>query len=495
MGAASALAFPHALRAKAGARREKPNLIVFLPDQQRADTIAAYGGTRVHAPNLNKLASQSVVFDRAYVTHPVCTPSRSALLTGTWPHQNGCANNNTGLGAETKCLPELVADADYRTGYMGKWHLGDEVFAQHGFEEWVSIEDLYQKYFSPGRDRSTISDYSRFLASRGLKPDKEDGSFSRKFASRQPLGLSKTVFLAQHACSFLERHRHEPFILFVSFLEPHTPFYGPFNREHPLEEVELDRSSDHVFGQELPLRYRLRQEFMEEAYGKTPAEYRQVKQRYLGLVTQIDRSIGAILGKLDQLGLTDNTIVAHTSDHGEMMGAHRLFLKQVMFEEAVRVPYLVRMPGQNRQLRVEQPVSHIDFASTLLELLKKPEHPQCVGRSHASLLHGVRQPAQPVFIEWSPDGGDENKIKEGTTLASPEEIRRAIGESTRTVVSPDGWKLCLRDTGENELYNRRADPEERHNFNALPASQETQDRLRALILQWQEKTADKVVLS
>ncbi|PYJ49070.1 MAG: arylsulfatase, partial [Verrucomicrobia bacterium] len=76
-----------------GAER-KPNLVLFLPDQQRADTISCCGGVSVHAPNLNKLASESVVFERAYVTHPVCTPSRSSLMTGTWPHINGCTRNN-----------------------------------------------------------------------------------------------------------------------------------------------------------------------------------------------------------------------------------------------------------------------------------------------------------------------------------------------------------------------------------------------------------------
>src|SRR5258708_36409313 len=79
------------------AAQRKPNLILFLPDQQRADTLGCYGGVKVHAPNLNKLSSESVVFERAYVTHPVCTPSRSSLMTGTWPHINGCTRNSVPL--------------------------------------------------------------------------------------------------------------------------------------------------------------------------------------------------------------------------------------------------------------------------------------------------------------------------------------------------------------------------------------------------------------
>jgi len=88
----------------------KPNLIVFLPDQQRADTLACYGGKKVHAPNLNKLALESVVFERAYVTHPVCTPSRSSLMTGTWPHVNGCNRNSVPLDRRFRVFPELMED-------------------------------------------------------------------------------------------------------------------------------------------------------------------------------------------------------------------------------------------------------------------------------------------------------------------------------------------------------------------------------------------------
>jgi len=121
-------------------KRRKPNLLVLWTDEQRADTLAVYGNRRIHTPHLNRLATQSFVFRDAYVSQPVCTPSRATVMTGLYPHQCGCTANNIPLRADTPCLPELLADPDYATGYMGKWHLGDEIFAQHGFREWVSIE-------------------------------------------------------------------------------------------------------------------------------------------------------------------------------------------------------------------------------------------------------------------------------------------------------------------------------------------------------------------
>src|SRR2546422_11762484 len=132
----------------------KQNLILFLPDQQRADTLACYGGVTVHAPNLSKLASESVVFERAYVTHPVCTPSRSSLMTGTWPHINGCTRNSVPLDRRFRIFPELMEDRDYRAAYIGKWHLGEEGPIGRGFEEWISTDDH--------------GDYTNFLISKGV---------------------------------------------------------------------------------------------------------------------------------------------------------------------------------------------------------------------------------------------------------------------------------------------------------------------------------------
>jgi len=124
-------AFPAVLRS-AIARRERPNLLFLWTDQQRADTLACYGNSRVQAPNLNALAAQSTVFDRAYVAQPVCTPSRSAVMTGRWPHQTGCTGNNIALPRDARCFPELLRDrSDYATMYIGKWHLWANELGHH----------------------------------------------------------------------------------------------------------------------------------------------------------------------------------------------------------------------------------------------------------------------------------------------------------------------------------------------------------------------------
>ncbi len=468
----------------------KSNLILFLPDQQRADTIACYGGAKVHAPNLNKLASESVIFERAYVTHPVCTPSRSSLMTGTWPHINGCTRNSVPLDRRFRVFPELMQDKDYWTAYIGKWHLGEEGPARRGFHEWISTDDR--------------GDYTNFLIAAGVTPDKQDGRFSELAISNLPLELSRPKFLEKRACEFIEKHSHAPFILIVAFVEPHSPYNGPLNDEHPLSEIDLSLTATLPESENIPLRYRLMREWQQaEAildrerlpsqlfFGITPEEYRSIKQRYLGLVTMVDQSVGAILECLERCGLSDDTIVVHTSDHGDSLGAHHLFGKEVMFEEATRVPFLVRLPDHRRGTTIPDPVSHIDFVPTLIDLLGQPKHHQCAGKSLLPLIRGEKVPPDSIFIEWAPN---RTKIKKGTSLAPRRAIKRAIEESTRAVVSADGWKLCLRDKDLNELYKLTDDPLETRNLYSDRQYASVISRLAGEIHHWQEANHDKLKL-
>jgi arylsulfatase len=428
------------------------------------------------------------VFERAYVTHPVCTPSRSSLMTGTWPHTNGCTRNSVALDRRFRSFAELIEDKDYRTAYMGKWHLGDDGPARRGFHQWISTEER--------------GDYAAFLLSMGITPDMKDGAFSELAISNLPVDLSRPKFLEKHACEFIEKHFRDPFLLVVGFVEPHSPYNGPLNDEHPLSEIDLDPTATLPENDNIPLRYRLMREWQQARaildrqrlpdqffFGITPEEYRSIKQRYLGLVTLVDQSIGAILGCLERFGVSDNTIVVHTSDHGDSLGAHHLFAKEVMFEEAARVPFLVRLPGQKRSKLIPQPVSHIDLVPTLLDLLAQPKHPQCAGKSLLSALHGEALPPASIFTEWAPN---RTKVKKGTSLAPRRAVKRAIDESTRTVVSSDGWKLCLRDKDLNELYNLSDDPWETRNLYSDRQYASVVSRFADEIHRWQESVRDKL---
>lgn len=471
---------------------DKPNLLFLWTDQQRATTLAVYGNRRFRVPALNRLASESVVFERCYVTQPVCTPSRSTVMTGLWPHQNGCTANNIALPAEVKTLPEWLADPAYRTAYMGKWHLGDEIFAQHGFEEWVSIEDNYIRYYSPSRDRKARSSYHHFLAGLGYRPDEEDGTFSREFASRLPVERTKAAFLAQQACEFIVRHRREPWVLYVNSLEPHPPYFGPFDDLHSPDEAPLPANFPGLGVEKEPEHYRTLRRKQREAVerkvdwqpGKPSAAesderwraaLARLNRNYAGLCSLVDYAVSRILWTLESTGQADNTIIVFTSDHGEMGGAHSLLQKGVMYDEAMHVPMLLRVPfRQSRQVSVPEPVSHIDLVPTLLELLGAKSAPALPGESWVSWLGGAGRRQDHVFVEWTDAEG---------------------GPHARTVISPDGWKLVLYQGDHCMLFDRNRDPLEMTNLFYQSAFRDRVRPLQEKIQAWQRRENDKLPLS
>jgi arylsulfatase A-like enzyme len=152
---------------------------------------------------------------------------------------------------------------------------------------------------------------------------------------------------------------------------------------------------------------------------------------------------------------------------------------------------LIRLPDQTRGKIISQPVSHIDFVPTLLDLLGQPRHPQCAGKSMLPLIQDEAMTPDNVFLEWAPN---RTKIKKGTSLARRRLIKRAVEESTRTLVSPDGWKLCLRDKDLNELYNLKDDPIEMRNLYSDPEYASVISRLASEIYSWQQATNDKLNL-
>ena len=454
-----------------------------------------YGNSAIHAPNLNKLASESTVFRNAYVSQPVCTPSRSTVLTGLWPHMNSCVENNIPLPDDVQCLPEIIDDPDYRTAYYGKWHLGDEVFAQHGFEEWESIEDMYRRFYRETLDQSSRSGYHHYLTDLGYTPDSDNNQFSRGFAARLPLEHCKPKFLEQNACDFLRRNCDNPFILSINFLEPHMPFYGPLDNEHSLDEIVLPGNFDDPLEDNEPLRYRLlRENYRQKGFEGNDLDsvsgWRRLIANYWGLVTQVDMSVGVILTVLEELGIADNTLVVYTSDHGDMMGSHRLLAKTVMYEESVKVPWLMRIPGFGRKQQViENPVSHIDLIPTILDLMGVRHDKAFPGQSLVPLIQGNSVEEDHVFIQWNPAvirGRTPHSIPD----VSGDDVQRVHGAYTRTIISPDGWKLCLSDNDTSQLFDLNSDPLETTNLFDLNCYRDTVTILTEKILRWQRKTRD-----
>jgi len=475
----------------------KPNLLYIFTDQQRVDTMHCYGNGQIEVPHLNALADESFVFENAYVSQPVCSPSRATMMTGLWPHASGVPACNAPLPAKVTTFAEHLPD-EYATAYMGKWHLGDEIFAQHGFETWVGSENSYRHSYSSPERLGEFSSYYHFLRERGFEPDSENHGarvFSRHMEASMDEELTKAAFLGDRAAEFIRQQDDHPFALCVSYLEPHPPHTGPLNALYDPRSLPTGPAFMQKPPPNAPLITRLMAAYYmaSEEYGfdlRTEEGWRGVMARYWGNVTLVDRSVGKILQALAESGQAENTIVVFTSDHGEQMGDHGILGKTVMYEESIKVPLVIRAPMLGReQRRVGGNFSHIDLVPTLLELMGREVPEQMQGASRLAVLHGEQTLADDdVFVEWNgADGHPPASIGEA-------ELNRSMAQPLRTVVSAERWKLNLLHNGQSELYNLNDDPHEQVNLFGQPEHQERVRDLAARVRAWQEHTGDMVTL-
>ncbi|MFP4510921.1 MAG: sulfatase [Spirochaetaceae bacterium] len=490
--------------------KRHPNLLFIYTDEQRFDTLAAYGNSTIRMPAVNALAEDSHVFLKTYVTQPVCTPSRSSLMTGLWPHQNGLVGNNIALKPDTRCFPELLeagGSTDYVSGHFGKWHLGDEIYQQHGFQEWGATEDTYFAFYGPERNQDKDrSAYDRWLRAHGATPVNWVSGvpgvgercefrdrFTREHISALPEHLGRPAFLAESAREFITKHRHEPFALFVNFLEPHMPFHGPRDNEYSPASVGLP--PDFALDELESLSNRDRRNAVNyKEYGfeghdlRNEADWRSLNARYWGLCSQVDAAVGRILKALSDEGLYDDTIVVFTSDHGDMMGGHALLGKGTQYDGSTRVPLLIKQPDQRGQILHADPVSHIDLVPTLLDMMGADPNQGLPGSTWRPDLAAGKSPSGDVFVEWNPKRFFD-------VCRNPEASEADCTlEYIRTIVTADLMKLNWSSSGEHQLFDLAQDPAERRN---CIADREQAGRIRELVSRiqaWQENVADEAVL-
>jgi arylsulfatase A-like enzyme len=483
---------------------ERPNILFVLTDQQRYDSLACYGNNWIEAPTLNSLADESFVFDAAYVTQPVCTPARASILTGLYPQSTGLSRNNIPLPDNVPVIAEMAPE-DYYCAYFGKWHLGNDTIRQRGFDHWVSIEDFHRPRYTKREYRNVEADYNRHLREHGIEPP----SFTKSYES-WVAGANLTEeqtqagFLGKTASEFIcdypqSAHGSDPLMMFVSFFEPHPPYTGPLNGLYdpgslPVGPAFLKRPDSGSLVNRLRADYYLSGGLnpLGAAGGDfhdttTEAGWRKLRAQYFANVTLVDRQLEKIFGALKEAGMWDNTVVVFTSEHGEMGGDHGMLEKRSLYEEASRVPLLMRVPWLSRQQkRIPGSSGQVDLVPTLLELMGQelPDHLQ--GKSRLPVLRGEESlEDNDVFVQWN-GMGDRN-------LGTPA-INRMVSVPWRSVVTGDRWKLNLSPGDQCELYDLNTDP---HEMTNLFDRSEHRDRVRemaARIRIWQGATGDTMQL-
>jgi arylsulfatase A-like enzyme len=461
----------------------RPNLLVILTNQQRHDTVPGRGQAAMSTPALRALAEESFAFTRAWCAQPLCSPARASLLTGRWPHEHGTRFNNQPLAATERTLAEYLP-AEYRRAWMGKWHLGDELRAQHGFDTWCSIEDgLYRPFYTHAEDLSRRSDYHQFLLAEGFPPDAtdpRDGArlYSREFAAALGEPFAKATFLAARAADFLRQQPPDvPFCLVVSFLEMHPPHFSPLNRLHAPAAIPTGPAFMRPPAPNAaPAVRRLASQYRQSGYYGLPFETethaRRLRANYLGMVSLVDRAVGRVLAALREAGHAEDTLVVFTADHGEQLGDHALVQKGVLFEPSTRVPLLVRAPWLARGGRaVDGPFRQVDLMPTLLDLLGLAVPDRVSGCSRADWFTCPAAASDvPVVIEnFDP---------------------RHPTEEARSLIDGGRWKLNVYRDGHRELFDLAGDPAELENLVHEPAQRERRRRMVEQLRVWQSETGD-----
>ena len=470
----------------------QPNILYIFTDQQRTDTMACYGNDWIQSPHLDGLADRSFVFENCYVTQPVCTPARGSLVSGLYPHSHGCVVNGIILRDETQSIADMLPDT-YRKAYMGKWHLGNDVFCQHGYDEWVSVQDNFYSHYT--RPDPPMSSLHQWLVGHGFEPQTNLAPGMKQFQSKErsemPAEYQLGAFLAEEADRFIRENTEQPWLLTLSTFEPHPPYTGPYNDLYDGGDLPVGPTfMKHPEGHSLFNRARSDHYPSATVDGidlSTEAGWRQIRSQYFGNVKIVDDAVGRMIKALEETGQMENTIIAFTSDHGEMVGDHNMMEKRAFYEESARVPFLLSVPWLTAsQKRMDGVFGQADMVPTLLDLAGQSCPDVLQGQSVAGALTGEMDLTEhTAFMEWN-GIGDRN-------LGNPR-INLMATLPRRTAVSGDRWKLSLCAGDQCELFDLNVDPFEETNLFDDPAHRDRVRDLSAKIRVWQHETDDRAPL-
>ena len=433
----------------------KPNILFVFADQLRAHTLSCYGNGQVHTPNFDRIAGEGVRFDNALSTWPVCSPYRAMLLTGRYPMHNGAVTNDTALMDGLPTIATVCKANGYDTGYIGKWHLewGRDPFVpkerRQGFDYWAVRNCSHQHFGS-----FYCGDTPERVPLPGYEPDAQ----------------------AKLASDYIRQHKDRPFCLFMSWGPPHDPYRGPEEqtKQFPVEELRLRRNvpESEVVHRLLatdPSRLSERNASRRANRRKTLEDDRLFKERclqgYYAATKAIDDSMGTVLRALDDTGLSDDTILVFASDHGDMMGSHRMISKQMPLEESIRIPFVLRYPrGVAAGTTTDALLSPVDVMPTLLSLAGIEAPSGVDGKGFREAAEGGRSDQRDAVLIMKLLPGGNPWLANGVT-------------TWRGVRTKRYTYAYLLDRGPWVLFDNRADPYQLSNLIDRPEHAALQKRL------------------
>ena len=466
----------------------RPNILWICTDQQRYDTIACMGNPHIRTPHVDRLAAEGVAFSHAFAQNPVCTPSRASFLTGRYPRTTRARQNGQNIPEDEVLVTRMLAEAGYDCGLSGKLH----ICAANGRTE-HRIDDGYRVFHwshHPGPDWPDNA-YIQWIEAKGHSWDDiypPRGQRGHAYAG-VPAELHQTTWCAEKAIEFITEERDGPWLFSLNCFDPHHPFDPP--KEY-LDRYDPDQLPDPKYHPgELDTKPVYQRIDHDGAYGGSgmgfdklsPRQRREVVAAYYAMVELIDDQVGRLMQALEDTGQRDNTVVIFTSDHGEMLGDHGIFLKGPhMYDCAIRVPLIMSWPARFRKGLVSDAlVELVDLAPTLLDACEMPIPARVQGCSLLGICDGTADPhhhKDAVYAEYYNSMPFHN-------WHEPRPHVTAIRTRTHKLTVAHGLA-----TG--ELYDLEADPDEVDNLWDSPAHQAVKCGLLRRLLDLAAFTADPI---
>lgn len=417
----------------------QPNLIIIHTDQQSSWSISAYGDGPVHTPNIDRLGAEGARFDNFFTNSAVCTPSRGCFITGRYPHSHGAYTNNIPLNPDEITFARQLTAAGYDTGYAGKWHLDG-----HRRPGWVHPQRCFG--FTDNHYMFNRGHWKKIIEQRGI----EDPTVSPYTVIGDEKSFT-TDWLKDKTIDFIRRDRDKPFCYMLSLPDPHGPYTvrTPYDTMFDPAEMEIPQTFGDTDGPSWAAEH-------QQKIVSAPDAEEQLRKRkagYCGEVKLIDDCVGQILDELETQGILDDTIVVFTTDHGDYMGEHSLYGKNLMYETAYRIPMLIRYPKTIQPgTIVSEFTTTVDFQPTILTMMDVEPCNREQGRDASPLLRGAGENWDNIAFTHHPS----HKIA--------------------GIVTPE-FNLSLCEAGDATLFDRKADPQELNNLAEDPDYGEIRQKL------------------
>jgi arylsulfatase A-like enzyme len=473
---------------------KKPNILFITSDQQRGDCYG-FEKRKVKTPHLDELASKGTRFKNCITPNTVCMPARSSMLTGLLPRTHGVSDNGIDLNPNTgeKGFGRTFANNGYKSGFIGKLHFSsNKTFEPTGTPECrFSISKLGPNWFGPymgfdhvetmvgghyaGLDAAIPSPpnahhYERWLHDGGMG-NKRNEEYRTKLPpnldipqtwnSGLPVAFHNSTWVGNQTIEFIKKNQKNPFVLWTSFPDPHTPFNcpEPWCYMHHPDEVDLPENPDMPDKGLVSHRAKWSRVFPPEE-----KKLRHLISNYYGMISLIDHNVGRIINALNETGISENTLIIYTADHGEWLGDHGLLLKgPIIYESLLRVGCIMKGPNIPQNLVVEDPVSTLDIPATFYDYANISKPMDLNGKSLMGLLQN-KDNRDFAYNEW-----DLRSSRTGLEL------------NLRVVRTKDAKLIYEEISGTGEMYLLSEDPGEMDNVYNDPAFSKIQKELMDMI--------------